>query len=327
MFSGLITNHKPKTAWVAQGIEGTGKGFVFNQIITPLLGAHNVTSVTTATIEDDFNGWLQGVLYVFVDEVDVDDFKEKGRVSSKLRNLITEPTMSLRHMRQTAVSAPNWASFLFSSNKLQPVHIPETDRRYTVGNHQGYKLPLPDGEAVAAELEIFAAYLLAHEADTKAADTIINTDARERIQKMGVTSIVVTCRAIINGDFDALWMTRPDEQLLASSAISTHTQNASAYVMLMKDIGLRLIALPEKDWKNYPVTRDEIMVILQYNVGGMPPTPNKFTSLLRHNGIETTQLRKNGVRTYGLSVNWTMSDELRAELTMIAAPRKLKAIK
>ena len=62
--------------------------------------------------------------------------------------------------------------------------------------------------------------------------------------------------------------------------------------------------------------------MLQYNVGNMPVTPNKFTSLLRHNGIETTQLRHNGQKTMGIHVKWVVSDELRTELTETLKPSK-----
>lgn len=302
---------KPLTAWVTHGIEGTGKGYFVNKIAMKLLGNKNAMSLTIGNVEDQFNGFMEGKLFVFIDEVDVDDFKEQGKVTAKLRNYITEPTMALRRMRQQTIDVPNTVSFLFSSNRPRPVYIPETDRRYNVGNFQGGKLARPDDEIVSKELEDFAAWLLAHKADIQAANTVMQTEARDRIARLSVNSITETCRSVTNGDFDTLWLAMPDEKLMNASGIVTqHTQNAQAYCMLMRRLAREIIENPIGT-----VSRDELQIILQYNVGSMPVTPNKFTSLLRHNGIETRQIRHNGQKTYGMDVRWVMSDELRQELT------------
>jgi hypothetical protein len=316
--------HKPLTAWVTHGIEGTGKGFFVNKIMMPLLGDTNVMSITVDNIEDQFNGWLEGKLLAFIDEVEVDDFKEKGKVTAKLRNYITEPTIALRRMRQQAVSVPNHTSFIFSSNRPQPVFIPESDRRYNVGNFQKNKLARPDDDIVSSELEQFAAWLLAHRASVTEANTVMQTDARDRIAKLSVNSIVETCRAVTNGDLETLWLAMPDERLMQASGINTkHTQNSMAYSVLMRQIALAALDNPLAT-----VSRDELQIILQYNVGNMPETPNKFTSLLRHNGIETTQLRHKGVKTYGIDVRWVISDELREDLTNTLKPsNKIRKIK
>jgi hypothetical protein len=258
---------------------------------------------------------MEGKLFVFVDEIDVEDFSEKGRVTSKLKNYITESHISSRGMRAVMRDVINWTSFFFSSNMPRPVCIPLHDRRYNVGNFQSKKLPRPDDAAVNAELEAFAQFLLAHKADIIQSDSIIETQARKEIQKLGVTSIEQTCYDILSGDFEALWMTRPDEALLANSAIVTpHSQNARTYCMLMRDIASQCIKLKRPTYE-YILSRDEILIILQYNVGNMPVTPNKFTALLRHHGITTDRLRKDGLLVYGLKINWNISDEFRTELS------------
>jgi hypothetical protein len=298
---------RPITSIVCHGTQGTGKGYVFNKIIKPLLGDRNVASVLASNIEEDFNGWMEGTLFIFVDEVDVDDFAEKGRLSAKLKNHITEPTVPIRHMRKTAYMAENTKQFMFSSNMPQPVHIPEDDRRYNVGNYQSKKLPRPDDKKVEKELEAFAQFLLAHKADVEKANSIVHTEARDRIQRLGITSLVETCRIVQNGDFESLWMARPDEKLINSSPIhNEHVINAQAYILLLKDI-----AKSDFDGK---LTRDELRIILDYNVGNMPKTPNKFTALLRHNNIETVKIRKHGIPCYGMVVDWKVSADIRAEV-------------
>lgn len=318
--------HKPLTTWVLHGIEGTGKGFFFNKIATPLLYSSNTSSVRIDNIEDQFNGFLENKLLVFVDEVDVDDFREKGRVSAKFRNYITEPTIQIRAMRRLARDVPNYCSFLFSSNRPQPVYIPQTDRRYNVGNFQSQKMPRPDEKRIASELQAFAEFLLAHKVDIEAANTPLQTEERTRIQSLAITSIAETCKLVTEGDLGSLWMARTDDRLLRESGVvNPVTTNALAYNALMDQL------IEETTTPGHPgagkLTRDELLIILQYNVGNIPTSPNKFTSFLRHNGIETRRIRKGDNLCYGLDVAWKIEPWLQEELNRKQPQQRVRRVK
>ena len=301
---------KPLTAFVCHGNEGTGKGYFANKIAAVLLGHTNFTSKTVGDIEDTFNAFLANKLFCFVDEVDVDDFREKGRVTARLRNWITEPTFSIRDMRKVAADMPNYVSFLFSSNRPQPVFIPQSDRRYNVGNFQAHKLPRPDDNAVENELMSFAEFLAAYKVNRDKANTPLHTEERQNIQNISLTSAEETARTIINGDLGSLWLARTDERLLRESGVvNAVTQNAQAYNVLID----RLIQEALVD-TNGVITRDELLVLFQYNVGGVPTSPNKFTSFLRHKSITTKRLRKNGELVYGMEVKWKLEDWFMEEL-------------
>lgn len=280
--------HKPLTAWVMHGDEGTGKGFFFNKIARPLLNPSNCYSALVNDLEEKFNSWMEGKSFILVDEVDVNDFKEKGRVTAKLRNYITEPRVSLRRMQAAAQEVDNWTAWLFSSNKKQPVFIPSGDRRYNVGRYQPKKLGKPDEDAVLAELEAFARFLKAHKADTDLADSIIDTQDRRDIAALGVTSPQVTANAILDGDWEELMLMAPSDDL---------APGLGEYALVYKQLIQRI-----KDDKH--LTRDELFIIFEYTVGKVPSSPNKFTSYLKHYGINTKRIRKNGVSTYGIDVKW-----------------------
>lgn len=302
---------KPITAWVNHGVQGTGKGYFMSKVVRPLLGTDNVAEVGINNIEDQFNGWQEGKLFINVNEIDVDDFSEKGRVEAKFKMLITDHVMPVRRMQQTMTQEPNYGSYLFSSNKRRPVMIPYDDRRYNVGNRQTFKLVPPKEEDVANELEAFAKWLLAHQADVKLASEIIHTESRAAMQKLGVTSIEETCQTIIDGDFDALWMNMVDDAMLQRG--SMYNDDERIYNELMRRIGKTII----QEGVRQTLSRDEIGIILQRNVGGIKKEPNKLTSLIRHYGIETKQVRHkpaDGRKVYGIHVTWRVSDEIRAEL-------------
>ena len=275
-----------------------------------LLGNTNFTSKTVGDIEDTFNAFLANKLFCFVDEVDVDDFREKGRVTARLRNWITEPTFSIRDMRKVAADMPNYVSFLFSSNRPQPVFIPQSDRRYNVGNFQAHKLPRPDDNAVENELLSFAEFLAAYKVNRDKANTPLHTEERQNIQNISLTSAEETAKTIVSGDLGSLWLARTDERLLRESGVvNAVTQNAQAYNVLID----RLIQEALVD-TNGVITRDELLVLFQYNVGGVPTSPNKFTSFLRHKSITTKRLRKNGELVYGMEVKWKLEDWFMEEL-------------
>jgi hypothetical protein len=213
---------------------------------------------------------------------------------------------------------------MFSSNRPQPVYIPPTDRRYNVGNYQPNKLLPPDDIAVENELEKFAEWLLAHKADVEAANRIQQTAARDLIQKLGISSVQETCNAIKEGDFDKLWMAMLDDDLINHAPVQTqHIVNAQAYNMLLKNIAQQALLSSKMS-----LSRDEMAIILQYNVGNIRPEPNRITSLLRHNGLETKQLRHNGKKTYGINVEWKISEEIKTEINELLNPQqKLRKIK
>jgi hypothetical protein len=285
-----MTMKAPYHNYEANGfiVSNTGKGYFFNKIARPLLNPSNCFSALAGDIEEKFNGWMENRTLIMIDEVDINDFKEKGRVTAKLRNYITEPRISVRKMQSTAQEISNWSSWLFSSNKKQPVFIPSGDRRYNVGAYQPRKLGKPDDAIVQEELIAFAAYLKAHAADTVIADSIIDTQERRDIAAMGVTSAQVTANAILDGDWEELMYLAPHDDLAPGLG-----EYAMAYKQLITNLK-----------KEDKITRDELFIIFEYTVGKIPNSPNKLTAYLKHYGINTKRIRKDNQITYGIDVKW-----------------------
>lgn len=281
--------HKPLTAWVAHGIEGTGKGYFNSKIVRPLLHPSNHVAVTAGNIEENFNDWLEGKSFIFVDEVDINDFKEKGRVTAKLRAYITERKIMLRKMYSRPTEHDNWTAWFFGSNKRRPVHIPPSDRRYNVGIFQKKKLPIPNDEQVKAELDAFAAFLNAHPADTLKADSIIHTKDRDEIAALSESSGEEIARMISEGDLEGLDSMRPDKHMIA-----IHPYGA-AYGQLMDDL---------KKTKRGTLTRDELFIIFEHVIGGMNHSPHRFSKYLRHQGLSIGPCKIDGKSIRGITTFW-----------------------
>lgn len=294
---------RPLTAWVMHGIEGTGKGFMFNKILKPLLGSKNVISITTRDLRDNFNSFLENKLLVFVDEVDVDDFGEKGLVSAKLRNAITEPYVTIRPMRQVVKEMPNTLSFIFASNRPQPVYIPPTDRRYNVGEFQNSKLPPPNTHIIEKCLDSFAQYLAAWNVDKQMLNNIIHTKARAEIQQASMNSIEKVAQDLLQGNFEAFWFEKPQDDM--QTALPDLSGVRSAY----KKLVYRMAEDYFENGKKSVLTREELYVIFEYFVGKLNNSPAKFGRLLALNNLKPYPLKRNGQLVRGVTIMWHISSK------------------
>lgn len=325
---------KPTTAWILHGTYGTGKGMLINKVIAPLFGHEYVRQMVAPMLDQDFNDFLEKKLIVFVDEIDAGMFDHAKKVESKLFNWITEPTLDIRKMRTDYYNIPNYVSFIFASNKPEPVRIPPKDRRFNVGQFQTVRYYPTDEEleAIPKELTHFAYYLQNLEVCAKNAHSILETDERKAIQELGITSIDRIADDLKEGNLRGLLDALPDQRLLNEMGIMN--PNAAAYTNLVR----RFVndALNEKPRpKNTVVnsitkelapvaskiTRDELAVIFTHCVGKVPEGAHKFTTYLRHHGIITKRLRIDGDTPHGITVEWKMNEDTIAYAREVFPPR------
>lgn len=290
---------KTQTSQVWQGVQGTGKGKIIELILKPLFGYQNVVSILASSLDEEFNAFMENALIVFIDEIEADMFKSTSKLESKLRKWITEPTIDIRRMRTDTYSPPSYINLIFASNKPKPVDIPPTDRRTNVGQFQ-HKRFLPTDEqhdGITAELPAFAHYLQHRETDIAYARAILDTEDRKEIQRVSINSLDELATGLLTGDFECLASAMPDERLLKDSGMLNPT--ASAYINLVKRCSIE---------ERSNLTRDELAVIFEYCVGRIPEGKHKFTSYLRHHGINTKRIRIDGELTYGLQIDWQPHD-------------------
>jgi putative DNA primase/helicase len=134
---------KMQTAVVMHGEEGAGKN-LFWGAIGAIYGRHG-GMITQRDLEDRFNEWLSAKLFVIANEVVTR--QEMSHHVGFLKNLITEPVISVRRMYTAAVSEANHMNLVFLSNELQALKIGPRDRRYMV-----IRTPNPRREEFYAEV-------------------------------------------------------------------------------------------------------------------------------------------------------------------------------
>ncbi len=116
------------------------------------------------------------------------------------------------------------------------------------------------------------------------------------------TSIDQTAKALVSGDFQFFWDARPILKNVVSNV--TRDQLDGNYKNLLRSIA---------EGKNQVLFRQEIQSIFEYLIGGMPATPNKFTSMIKHYKIILKNVYRDNTKGRGIEINWKFDSETLKE--------------
>jgi hypothetical protein len=126
---GARINH----ALVLQGEQGIGKDSIIHAM-QKMIGTQNVSSVTLAHVESQFNDWLFGKQLIVFQEM-----LATGRrnIYNKLKVHITDPinTINAKHIPLQRI--PNRAVYVFLTNYKHALSIDPSDRRVWVWYSEG----------------------------------------------------------------------------------------------------------------------------------------------------------------------------------------------
>jgi len=111
------------------GIEGNGKTYFFH-VLQQLLG-RNATVINTSMIERPFNDWAVGSRLIGIEEIRISG-TNKWRVLDQLKPMISNNSIAVEPKGATRYHAPNFASYLMTTNHQDAVPMSDNDRRYCV---------------------------------------------------------------------------------------------------------------------------------------------------------------------------------------------------
>lgn len=287
---------RTRTAWVLHGTTGTGKGLLMNNILTPLFGYNQVATKRMDDIAEPYNAWMERTFIVFVDEVQTSILRNEKGVIAKLKNFITEPTISVRAMYQNSYAAQNRTNWIFASNMPDPVMVDMNDRRMNVARYQNERLEITQEEidSIPHELQAFWDYLKAYAVDFDKAATPMDTEDRQNLMRISEASIDSVSNALLSGDLE-FFIDQLPTGVVTNMVMLDLVEN-------YKHTLIRIIDRNE-EW-GVKISRDELRAIYEYAVGDMPKSPNKFTARLKHHRIHTTRMRVGNDITYGIEVKW-----------------------
>lgn len=131
---------KPGTTWLFHGAQGTGKGVMWERIITPIFGDENVRETDITALEDKFDSSLGQKTMVLVDEFRHSEAQGSKRLESKLKQMATQEKYALRGMHTEHADSINRFNMIFFSNARDAMRVSEDDRRMNIAARQEMKL-------------------------------------------------------------------------------------------------------------------------------------------------------------------------------------------
>lgn len=308
----LIQYRKPlRTAWVFTGVQGTGKGVLFN-IMQRIIGYEYTLNPLLGHFDDQFmSGSLDGKLFIMVDEADQESSKNAPNILAKLKQFITEDRITVRKMRQEAYLEHNNLNFIFCSNKRAPMEIELSDRRFNVAPYQAQRLidvmsleQINDGALSDEQIIHFAGFLLEQQIDLREVQKAINTPAKQELIETSLNSFSRTIEELKSGNLDYFIdnMPRLDGQI-GWNIQAEETYKAQVFKILS--------GILDGERREFVHHVDEIKSLVEVITGNVYKGKGKFTIALRkeHYPIGNYHCIDKAKTVYGSKIRWSLSNK------------------
>ncbi len=192
------TKKKTRNAVIIKGLQGTGKGLLFEKIIRPFFGngAENpqddsqVITLSNESLKSEFNGDLENQLFVAFNEVKP-DFRDGTTLYEKLKQIISDDFLIVNQKFIKPRQVKNYTNCIFFSNNSIPVSIENSDRRYSIftanqsldKTHTKAEIAELVSKIESGECVKFWAILLSYNYNSTDALNIFLNDEKEIIQR------------------------------------------------------------------------------------------------------------------------------------------------
>jgi hypothetical protein len=287
------TSKKTGVSWVLTGTQGTGKGIFYSKILRGLFGTPHVPMKFLQSMEEQFNLYMRDALFLVVDEFHMASASSSaGKMADKLKNQITEPTITIRGMRSNQVEVESYTNYLFLTNRVDAVNIETGDRRYNIAPKQEEKLldKFPgiakqlDSGKLEKELYEFAGLMQTYKVDAHLAKTAINNLAKEQMRNVSMSVFEEFCQALKEGKLSYF-----TDILDINTATVLHSNEIEAAQRLVKS----WIAHAEHPYMVLPM--EHLRTVFHVQTEQNPRlSQREFTKRMSRNGIETERKRPHG---------------------------------
>ena len=198
---------KTRNAIVLVGEQGTGKGVLWENIITWIFNQDNCVVVSNSDIRSNFNVIFDNRLFVCFNEIKA-ELNERSIIYETLKQYITDSDFMVNVKNVSQYRVENHFNCIFFSNHEVPVQIEGSDRRYSVFKTSATKLKDLVGdtslfiENLKIEREIFLSLLFQVDVDVKYACSLMETEQKAKIKELSNTKQDILKSKIYNKDIE-----------------------------------------------------------------------------------------------------------------------------
>ena len=279
----------------------------------PLIGREYCRNTTIDALEEQFNAQFEDALLVMFDEFRLDTSKLADKVYNKLKNMIGEPVITIREMRQTRVQRRVYFNCLFASNDRDVVRIPRDDRRFNVAPRQAFPLntivhvPLLL-ENIQRELPYFAGALGAMIIDINLAEIPLQNNARLGLQELSETTVDGFVQSLETGDFDYFL----DVMMMDNTAVQS-PMLAAARAVIRRWLSEIQYGVAQEHPLEHKVTNEDLRVMYCVLIAPIDSI-KKFGRMLAIHGVARDRTRIEGSLVRTAPITWNMSAERHTQL-------------
>ena len=294
------------TAWVLQGVQGTGKGLLINEIMRPIVGDEYCATKLLSDFDDKFNAEMESCLLMNIDEARISDMGSASRTVNTLKNLITDSNLRIRGMRQNAREIVNYTNFIFSSNNYDAMSVDPSDRRFNVAPRQEKRLMMTPEDIIELRSQVadFAGYLKAYEANLEVGQIALNNEAKEAMRQASQDTNEQYAAALLSGDLDYFVTFAMGRPVGADLLIHVEYQRTIKAWVEQAHTGAEVL-----------LTLEDLMMTHRYLIGGRQQGPAKFARMLAHKNLILRRVK--GHR--GVRVQWQDGYWQETEIKQLAA--------
>ena len=287
------------TTYLMQGVEGTGKGLFFSNVLQPIFGKQYCVQTDQDAFGNQFNSFLTDDVLVLVNEIsgNFSGSIDKGLATiEKMKIAITDEHIQIEGKGLDRFNGKNVCSFLFATNRRDAITLSDNDRRFNVAPRQEVKLhstPWWPGydqliDLIENEIQEFVWYLKQYKVDESLIGKVIDNEPKRILQVMSQTNMEMFFQAVGNGDLG--WL--EDNIVLENSGYDHEKRNDHVKGILYNQLG--------KDRTSVTDLCD-----LYNNINGKKLTTATFGRLAAgHLKGEAKVMKIEGKSTRGYLIDW-----------------------
>lgn len=204
----IQTRKKMITAYLFQGTEGTGKGFLFDLVWSKILGEDYCTQASQDAFTGRFNKHLSTNVFMQINEASV-NFSARGEAAStkeRIKMAITDHKVGIEGKGDNLGNGTNHSSFCFTTNEIHALHLKKGDRRFNICPRQEVMLVNAPWyrddleEVVTAELQEFVWYLKQIKVNVPLTKRVIDNEPKRLLQEISKTNQEHFFEALADGN-------------------------------------------------------------------------------------------------------------------------------
>lgn len=138
-------------AVVLRSEQGAGKNFLWDQVISPMVGKSNAPTVSLRALTGQFAADLYRSTAMLIDEC----YSDSKTTADKSKGLITGRVMRTEEKHEKAQMVEKFFKVIIASNSHRPLHIEAGDRRYWVPEFISHKISKEETAAFLATMSVW----------------------------------------------------------------------------------------------------------------------------------------------------------------------------